>query len=258
MLLFNYFYSTQITKMKDLRHFTENNQTSSTSVIDRSSTQAFMTNVFGYMFIALALTGVTSWYLAGSPLFKEYLMTSNGPTPLMWIAMFAPLGLVFWMSLGFNKLKASTMLVIFIAYAFLNGVAFSSLFVAYPIGAIYKAFGSAALVFATFAVVGFTTKTDLTKLGNILRIGVFVLIGSMLINSFMVQSSQFDYFISAAGVIIFTGLTAYDVQKLKKISVGVDMQGATTRKLIIHGALTLYLDFINLFLFLLRLFAGRD
>ena len=107
------------------------------------------------------------------------------------------------------------------------------------------------------SVVGYTTQTDLTKMGNILRIGLISMIIVMIINMFM-QSGPLDYLISVVGVIIFTGLTAYDVQKLKNIGEGVDMEDASTKKLAVYGALSLYLDFINLFLFLLRLFGSRD
>ncbi len=245
--------------MRDLNYFTEErNTTIDSPVARREMSKTFLSSVFGYMFVALAITGVTAWYFAYSRLLEQYLYNAEGqPTPVLWIAMFAPLGLVFWMSLGFNKLKPTTMLIIFIAYALINGIAFSTIFIAYDLGAIYKAFFSAAGVFAAMSVVGYTTKTDLTKLGSILTIGLFVMIGAMLLNWFM-ASPMMDYIISVAGVIIFTGLTAYDVQKLKNIGQGVNMGDASTRKLIIHGALSLYLDFINLFLFLLRLFASRD
>lgn len=244
--------------MKDLNFFTEShNDTIDARVIDQNIAKTFMSNVFAYMFGGLLLTGVIAYWFASSGLIFDYLITSEGTTPLYWIAMFGPLALVFGMSLGFNKLSTPAMIMLFIAYAALNGIAFSTIFVSYELGAIYKAFFSAALVFGTMSVVGYTTKTDLTKMGNILRIGLFALIGAIVINLFM-QSSAFDFIISIGGVIIFTGLTAYDVQKLKRIGAGVDMQDASTKKLVTFGALTLYLDFVNLFLFLLSLFSSRD
>ena len=245
--------------MKDLRHFIENDQTINLDATEKDVVKSFMYSVFGYMFMGLALTGFIAWYFASSGLLIEYFYNAETgqPSPLIYVVMFAPLGLVLWMGLGFNKMSATTMLLVFIAYAAINGVAFSTIFLAYDLGAIYKAFGSASLLFGTMAVVGYTTKTDLTQMGNILRIAVIALIISMVINFFM-QISAFDYLISIVGVIIFTGLTAYDVQKLKRIGTGVDMEGASTKKLAIHGALSLYLDFVNLFLFLLRLFGNRD
>jgi FtsH-binding integral membrane protein len=125
------------------------------------------------------------------------------------------------------------------------------------LGDIYSAFFSASSVFAIMAVVGYTTTTDLTKLGNILYIGLIGIVIAMVVNFFM-QSSFMSYVISVLGVVIFTGLTAYDVQKLKRIGEGSEIGTASTQKRAVYGALTLYLDFINLFLFLLRLIGGRD
>lgn len=247
--------------MKDLNFFTEShNDTIDARVIDQNIAKTFMSNVFAYMFGGLLLTGVIAYWFANSSLMADYVIDPNTRevmSPLYWVAMFGPLALVLGMSLGFNKLSSPAMILLFITYAALNGVAFSTIFVNFNLNAIYKAFFSAALVFGTMSVVGYTTKTDLSKMGNILRIGLFALIGAMIINIF-INSGPLDYLISAIGVIIFTGLTAYDVQKLKRIGAGVDMQDASTKKLVTFGALTLYLDFVNLFLFLLSLFSSRD
>lgn len=247
--------------MKDLNYFTESpDETIDARVIDQNLAKTFMSNVFAYMFGGLLLTGVIALWFANSNLMAEYVInpeTGKVMSPLYWIAMFGPLALVLGMSLGINKLSTPAMILLFIAYAGLNGIAFSTIFVRFDLAAIYKAFFSAALVFGTMSVVGYTTNTDLTKMGNILRIGLFALIGAIVINLFM-QSGTMDYLISIGGVIIFTGLTAYDVQKLKRIGAGVDMQDASSKKLVTFGALTLYLDFINLFLFLLSLFSSRD
>jgi FtsH-binding integral membrane protein len=245
--------------MKDLRHFTTDTIDNGSQPITRSIAKTFMANVFAYMFLGLGLTAITAWYFAEYELIFEYLVDplTGAYSPLMWGVMFAPLGLVFLMSLGFNKLNSITMLLVFIAFAIINGISFSTIFLRYDLGAIYKAFGSASVVFALMSVVGYTTQTDLTKMGNILRIGLIAMIIAMVINMFM-QSGPMDYVISIIGVVIFTGLTAYDVQKLKKIGAGVDMNDASTKKLAVYGALSLYLDFINLFLFLLRLFGSRN
>lgn len=244
--------------MRDLEYFKEEGRNSYTSHQTGSLTKTFMSSVFSYMFLGLLLTGFTSWYLASSRILTDYLITEQGTSPLMYVAMFAPIGLVFWMSLGINRMKATTMLILFVVYAFLNGVAFSTIFLKYDLGPIFKAFGSASVLFGLMAVVGYTTKTDLTKLGNILYIALIALIVVMLIN-FFVGSDGLDYLISFIGVVIFTGLTAYDVQKLKEIGQGtVDINDPSTKKLALFGALSLYLDFINLFLFLLRLFGDRE
>lgn len=245
--------------MKDLRYFTDDNTIDSSQPITRGIAKTFMANVFAYMFLGLGLTGFTAWYFADSGLIFQYLIdpTTGAASPLMWVVMFAPLGLVLLMGLGYNRLSAMTMLLVFVAFALINGISFSTIFLRYNLGDIYKAFGSASVVFGLMSVVGYTTKTDLTQMGNILRIGLFALIIAMVINFFM-QSGPMDYVISIIGVVIFTGLTAYDVQKLKRIGAGVDMGDASTKKLAVYGALDLYLDFINLFLFLLRLFGSRD
>jgi len=184
-------------------------------------------------------------------------MQTGNPTPLYYIAAFAPLGFVLIMGMGYKKLSASAMLVLFLAFATLMGVSLSTIFVTYSMGDVSTAFFSASSVFAVMAVVGYTTTTDLTKLGNILYMGLIAILIAMVINFFM-QSSMMSYVISVIGVIIFTGLTAYDVQKLKRIGEGSEIGTASTKKRAIYGALDLYLDFINLFLFLLRLIGGRD
>ena len=226
-------------------------------VYDQTLAKSFMAKVFTYMFIGLFITGFVAWYFHSSGMVGEYLFTPNGVSPLYYIAAFAPLGFVFIMSLGYNKLSAPTMLILFIAFALLMGVSFSTLFVRYNLGDIYAAFFSASSVFALMAVVGYTTTTDLTKLGNILYIGLIGIVIAMVVNFFM-QSSMMSYVISVLGVVIFTGLTAYDVQKLKRIGEGSEIGSPSTKKRAVYGALTLYLDFINLFLFLLRLIGGRD
>lgn len=228
-------------------------------VYEQSMAKAFMAKVFTYMFIGLFITGFVAWYFHSSGMVGEYLInfTTGSISPLYYIAAFAPLGFVFIMSLGYNKLSAPTMLILFITFAILMGISFSTLFVRYNLGDIYAAFFSASSVFALMAVVGYTTTTDLTKLGNILYIGLIGIVIAMVVNFFM-QSGMMSYVISVLGVVIFTGLTAYDVQKLKRIGEGSEIGSASTKKRAVYGALTLYLDFINLFLFLLRLIGGRD
>ena len=233
------------------------NTTIDASSRDTSLAKSFMANVFSYMLMGLLITGVISWYFASEGLVFEYLVKESGPTALYYVAAFAPLGFVLIMGMGFNKLSAPSMLILFIAFATLMGISLSTIFITYGMGSISTAFFSASSVFAVMSVVGYTTATDLTKLGNILYIGLIALIIAMVINFFM-ASSFMDYIISVIGVILFTGLTAYDVQKLKRIGEGSEIGTASTKKLAIYGALTLYLDFINLFLFLLRLLGGRD
>ena len=226
---------------------------------EKTMAKSFMANVFSYMFLGLMLTGFISWYFADSGMIFTYLFDrqTGSPTALYYIAAFAPLGFVLIMGMGYKRLSASAMLVLFLAFATLMGVSLSTIFVTYSMVHVSTAFFSASSVFAVMAVVGYTTTTDLTKLGNILYMGLIAILIAMVINFFM-RSSMMSYVISVIGVIIFTGLTAYDVQKLKRIGEGAEIGTASTRKRAIYGALDLYLDFINLFLFLLRLIGGRD
>jgi FtsH-binding integral membrane protein len=174
-----------------------------------------------------------------------------------WIIMLAPLGLVLWMSAGFQRMSASAMLIIFVLFSVLLGASLSSIFLIYTSASIVKTFLITSGMFGVMAVVGYTTKTDLTKFGSIMFMGLIGLIIASVVNIFM-KSGTLDYIISFIGVLVFTGLTAYDVQKLKRIGSTAVQEDETTRKLTIMGALTLYLDFINLFLFLLRFFGNRN
>ena len=209
------------------------------------------------MFIALGISGITAFWFYESDAVMSLISKTGGMTGLGWVVMFAPLGLVMLMGFGFNKLSISTLMIVFILYSLLTGMSLSFIFLAYSASSITMTFFITAGTFGTMALLGYTTSTDLTKFGSILYMALIGIIIASLVNWFM-QSEGLDYIISILGVLIFTGLTAYDVQKLKRIGAGVEYDGETKQKLIIMGALTLYLDFINLFLFLLRLFGSRD
>ncbi len=221
-------------------------------------TTTFMSGVFLWMFLALALSASTAWMFASnSELIGMLHNTETGGLSMFgWIVMLAPLGLVIWMSAGFQKMSASTMVLVFILFAVLLGASLSSIFLMYTSASIAKTFLITAGMFGTMAVVGYTTKTDLTKFGSIMFMGLIGIIIASVVNMFM-RSGTMDYIISFLGVLIFTGLTAYDVQKLKRIGSQVTTGSEMARKVTIMGALTLYLDFINLFLFLLRFFGNR-
>jgi hypothetical protein len=154
-------------------------------------------------------------------------------------------------------MAASTMLLVFVLYSVLMGASLSFIFLAYTGASIAKTFVITSAMFGFMGFVGYTTKTDLSKFGSIMMMGLVGIIIASVVNMFM-RSGTMDYIISFIGVLIFTGLTAYDVQKLKRIGAGISGENETTRKLTIMGALTLYLDFINLFLFLLRFFGNRN
>lgn len=223
------------------------------------SENAILRSAFAWMSLAMILTTLSSLLFAFVPQLTSLLLepTEFGfkPTILAYVVMFAPLIFVLAINFGLNKMSVTALAGTFIAFSIIMGISLSFIFFTYNIGSIFKVFLSTAGLFALMAIAGYTTKTDLTKLGSLLMIGLIGIVIASLINFFM-HSAKMDYIISILGVIIFTGLTAYDVQKIKNL--GSDVGGETmTRKMGIMGALTLYMDFINLFLFLLRLFGGR-
>ncbi|WP_432713226.1 Bax inhibitor-1/YccA family protein [Pedobacter sp.] len=227
----------------------------------------FFASVFLWMFIALGVSTLAAVYMANTPAALDYLIRYNaegqrtGMTILGYIVMFAPLGLVLLMSAGLSKLSYGALLGTFILYSVLTGVSLSFILLTYQLGSVVGCFAGAAGIFGIMAVLGYTTDTDLSKFGPILMVGVIGLVIASVINMF-IGSSQFDYIMSFFGVAIFTALTAYDVQKLKRIGAGIEENGdqiaiTDSKKLAIMGALSLYLDFINIFLFLLRIFGSR-
>lgn len=225
----------------------------------------YIAGVFMWMFAALAVSTVFALLFANSAGLMEYLITynaatgRNGLTILGYAVMFAPLGFVLLMSFGFQRLSAPALIGLFMAYAAINGISFSFILLTYTANSVIGCFASAAAMFGIMAVMGYTTKKDLTSFGRILTMGLIGIVVAMLINMFL-KSDGMGYLISVIGVAVFTGLTAYDVQKLKNIGAGVEygeISAADGKKMGILGALTLYLDFINIFLLLLRLFGGR-
>ncbi|MCC6252232.1 MAG: Bax inhibitor-1/YccA family protein [Bacteroidia bacterium] len=223
----------------------------------KTNVQSFMTGVFSWMFLALIITSVTAWWFASDSSLIGMLVSEEGKMSLLgWVVMLSPIGFVLLMSFGFNKFSYSTLLILFLTYSAIVGVSLSFILLVYTLSSIFKTFVITAAMFGTMAVVGYTTKTDLTAFGRIMMMGLIGIIIATLINFFM-HSSTLDYIISYVGVAVFTGLTAYDVQKLKMIGQGTTYGDESSKKLAIMGALTLYLDFINLFLMLLRLFGDR-
>lgn len=219
--------------------------------------KSFMTGIFGWMFIALAISAVTAWLFATTPSLHSLLYSAQGGMNILgFIVMLAPLGFVLAISAGMRRFSASTLALLFVVFSVLMGASLSWVLLFYTSASIVKTFFISSAMFGFMAVVGYTTKTDLTRFGNIMLMGVFGLIIASLVNVFM-RSAGFDYLISFLGVLIFTGLTAYDMQRLKRIGMQVVEGEETTRKMMIFGALSLYLDFINLFLFLLRFFGNR-
>jgi len=216
----------------------------------------FISNVFSWMGIALAITAVTAYYFAADQELISLLRNVDGMTTLGWVVMLSPFAIILVMNFGFNKLSYSTLVLVFGIYAVLMGMSLSFILLMYTASSVFQTFLVTSLMFGVMALVGYTTKTDLTKFGSILMMALIGLIIASVINMLM-GSAIMDYIISFVGVLIFTGLTAYDVQKLKNIGMGISGPSEHTNKLAIMGALNLYLDFINLFLFLLRFMGDR-
>lgn len=223
--------------------------------------RSFMANVFMWMFVALGISAVFAFLFSNNLSLLSYLINfETGKLNILgWIVMFAPLGFVLLMSFAYSRLSAPVLTLLFMLYAAINGISFSFILLAYTANSVLGCFLSASAMFGVMAVMGYTTKKDLTSFGRILMMALIGVVIAMLINMFL-KSDTMGYVISIIGVMVFTGLTAYDVQKLKRIGAGIeygDVPASEGKKLSILGALTLYLDFINIFLFLLRLFGSR-
>ena len=220
--------------------------------------KTFIASVFSWMGIALGISAVTAYVFGTDATYMQYLINpaTRGLSGLGYLVMFAPLGLVLLMSFGINRLSSTMLTGVFLIYSILMGMSLSFIFLAFTAASIYTVFISTAAMFGVMALIGYTTKTDLTKLGSLLIMALIGIIIAALINMFL-RSDGLSYIISFISVIVFTGLTAYDVQKLKDISAQVENGTEASAKMSIMGALTLYLDFINLFLALLRLFGSR-
>lgn len=220
--------------------------------------KSFIANVFAYMFLALGISAVVAFLFAENRQWLEPILQNK---VLFYLVVFAPLGFVLLMSFGFKKLSAPVMILLFIVYSGITGITLSFVLLTYAASSVFGCFASAAAMFGVMAFMGYTTNKDLTSFGRIMTMGLIGIVIASVINMFLGNSTM-DYIISFIGVLVFTGLTAYDVQKIKRIGEGFDENGQVlegdVKKFAIMGALTLYLDFINLFLMLLRLFGKRD
>ena len=211
----------------------------------------YMLRVYNYMTGGVALTGVVAYLVANSPT----MLNAIYGTPLQWVVMLAPLGFVMVLSFGVNRLSPMMAQVLFWAFAAVMGVSLSYIFLAYTQGSIARVFFISAGMFAAMSLYGYTTKRDLTGIGSFLIMGLIGVIIAMVVNIFL-QSSALGFAISVIGVLIFVGLTAYDTQKIKNLY-SVNDDGTVAGRKAIMGALNLYLDFLNIFLFLLQLFGDR-
>jgi uncharacterized protein len=213
--------------------------------------RSYMLSVYNYMASGVLLTGVVAMLAANSGFTQ-----SIAGTPLMWVVMLAPLGFILVMNFGINKLSTTALQACFWAFATVMGLSMSTIFLVYTGTSIAQTFFATAAAFGGLSLYGYTTKKDLSGMGTFLIMGLVGLIVAMIINIFL-QSGTMALVISAIGVLIFAGLTAYDTQRIKSMYAyvqGTDMMGKT----VIMGALSLYLDFVNMFQFLLSFMGSRD
>ncbi len=212
--------------------------------------QSIMRQVYVWMVLGMLITTVVAYATVNTSLIN---LAAN-PVVLL-IAIVAEFGVVLGISFGFNRLSSGTATALFILYAALNGFTLSLVLLAFSVQTVFLAFASTAALFAAMSILGYTTSLDLSKMGTYLMMGVLGLVIAMVINLF-VNSGPLDFILSIAGVLIFTALTAYDTQQIRRMAAQMDA-GEAGAKYGVFGALKLYLDFINMFLFMLRLFGGR-
>lgn len=218
--------------------------------------RTFTAHVFSWMVAGLAVTAAVSWYFASSGMWQS-LYTESGMTLLGWVVTLSPLAFILGMNFAFNRLSATGISLLFLVFSACMGASLSYIFLVYSMGSIFNVFLITGGTFAVMAIIGYTTKTDLTKFGSLLMMGLIGIVLAMVVNWF-VGSERLDYIISIIGVLIFTGLIAYDTQKIKNLGAAVGLDNMQGRKLAIIAATSVYLDFINLFLFLLRILGRRD
>ena len=225
--------------------------------------RSYMLGVYNYMALGLVVTAVAAYALFSASFVEAnghiIALTSLGETlflsPLRWVIMLAPLAFVMVLSFGINRLSAGTAQILFWAFAAVMGASLSTVFAVYAGGSIFRVFLITAGMFGAMSLWGYTTRRDLTSMGSFMTMGLFGLIIASLVNIFM-QSDAISWAISVLGGVVFVGLTAYDTQKIKESYAEGDEAGLATKKQVM-GALKLYLDFINLFLMLLRLLGDR-
>ena len=234
------------------------------SIVMDEGLRTYMLKVYNYMATGILLTGIVALLTfkmsvvtndAGSIIGLTQMGNAIYMSGLKWIVMLAPLGIVFYRSFGINKMSASKAQTTFWVFAALMGLSLSSILLIYTGMSVTRVFFICSATFGAMSIYGYTTKRDLTKLGSFLMMGLIGIIIASLVNIFM-KSSMMYFVISILGVLIFVGLTAYDTQKIKNMY-AVSDSGEIMGKKAVMGALTLYLDFINLFIMLLRLFGQR-
>ena len=244
------------------------NQRSFTKTTDQvvidEGLRAYMLKVYNYMTTGLLLTGLVAYFFGKASIVTGEMgqivgITSIGAmlfgSPLKWVVMLAPLGFVFYLSARINKMSVSSAQITFWIFSAIMGLSLASIFIVYTQASIARVFFISSGTFAAMSLYGYTTKKDLTKLGGFLFMGLIGIIIASLVNLFF-QSSALHFAISVIGVLVFVGLTAYDTQSIKNMYYAGDSESVGGKKALM-GALRLYLDFINLFIMLLRLFGQR-
>ena len=216
----------------------------------------FMLKVYGYMSVGLGITGFIAWLFAGAFVAQNPLVVALMQPPMAYLVMFAPLGIILWMSFGINKMSSRTAQNLFWLLSACYGISLASIFLVYTGATIARVFFIAASMFLTMSIWGYTTKRSLAKMGSFLMMGLIGLIIASIVNIFL-GSSALQFAMSIIGVIIFAGLTAYDTQVIKEIYVENENSEDTSKKAVM-GALKLYLDLLLLFQYLLMLFGNRE
>lgn len=217
-------------------------------------TNSIMKRVYVRMFIALLISAFVSLGVASSPAALQLIF---GNRIIFWLLPLAMLGMAIYIPVRMSRLSSTTVLTLFLVYSAMMGAWIAPIFLVYRVGSIAYTFFITAGVFGAMSVYGYFTKSDLSRIGSFLIMALFGLIIAVIVNIFL-ASSTLEWIISLAGVAIFIGLTAWDTQQVKQLANDPYLSGATADKLATMGAFNLYLDFINLFLFLLRIFGGRD
>ncbi|HWQ22062.1 MAG TPA: Bax inhibitor-1/YccA family protein [Clostridia bacterium] len=225
--------------------------------------RAFFNRVYGWMAGGLALTAAIAWLVGTSTAMQQVIF---GNPIVLILLIVAEFGLVIGLSRAINRMSPQTAGLLFLAYAAVNGLTLSSIFMVYASGDITMAFVASAGLFLAMSLIGSATHMDLSRLGNIALVGLFAIIGMSIINIFT-KSSGLEFLISIVGIVVFLGLTAWDTQKLRRMALNLDPAGDNpitmaggnpqAEKAAVIGALSLYLDLVNLFLFVLRFFSGR-
>lgn len=213
-----------------------------------------MRKVYVWMTLALALTGFTAYGVATSPGIISALYSNS---VLLWGLVIAEFAIVFGVSAAINRLSLTTATLLFVLYSVINGALFSSIFLVYTMSSIASVFFITAGTFGVMALIGYTTKKDLSSMGKILFMALIGIIIATIVNIFL-KSSGLETIVSYLGVLIFVGLTAYDTQKIKNMLLMAPDASEASQKIALLGALNLYLDFINLFIYLLRIFGRRE